>query len=954
MDMASLLSGPPDLSNVGLDLSNPHMSDTDQREAIQTDWDPKDDIGKALEPIQAVGTFAAFTSLKESDIQPTFVHGVGPVGFPLQGAAARQLIEKAQQAPYGKGGETLVDTSVRNTWELDAAQLDLSPKWAATVDWLSNWVSSNMGTTSAVIVQLYKMLIYEKGAMFKPHTDTEKIPGMFGTLVVCLPSKHEGGDLVIKHRNDTKTFKTSESQPSAACWFSDVTHEVLPVISGIRCVLTFNLAVSQSSERPSAGINDPETDGVRRAMIVCDGLDVSLFFAVLELREDGGCEEVYPEKRKRDYFDDYDNYGSGSKGWHEFIEVYESETVIKKLVNTEGVTLRSDMKIDASSFENNLIQDIEDPFEKGQRHKEDYSGHTGNEGVTATHWYRVTVAVIIPNDAADSFLIQGVAGHAAQDLLAQHLTKYADPAGTKDKSLRALSSLAGAAWSSAKFKATKNEFDPATVVFDITTALRFFEVVLSHRQYDLFNKAVGWLQSQAAAIAAPLFTVVGSKPTEEDFDLNPVKESLLKLSGDSARKSLILHWATRDVVPAAITASSGPGVTEADGAATVNIVKDYCDLELFRSSCTNSIVPIISNKARLSIISNKAGLSPFALSAVVTTIESAGQGIFDEATTLELCKPLLQNVLASLNLTWLVTFDKTAAPKSKSSTTQGSGYGHHQPPSRPAHIQPNLYITPELLARCFGACIQRGWDDLVTLLSSRIVAQAGNIPPAQFRPLWIPFLCHLITRLESARCPLSTSWCQELACAIMTAYLTKYIGKEPLRGADNRKPPVSCTCADCQALNRFLQSNERVWRFPADKPRRWHLHNVLDSSRSGCSHDTDRSTYPETLVVAKYNPAQEKRETWEERFSEAWADFARFDQEKLKMLLGEQWEPITTMRDLRLVTAPTQLEVPVHPHDSDDVQEIERPAGLPTNLVAGMKRPTQDWQLVADLFSIWS
>jgi hypothetical protein len=43
---------------------------------------------------------------------------------------------------------------------------------------------------------------------------TEKIPGMFGTLVICLPSPHQGGNLVAKHCGTSKTFKTDNSAQS--------------------------------------------------------------------------------------------------------------------------------------------------------------------------------------------------------------------------------------------------------------------------------------------------------------------------------------------------------------------------------------------------------------------------------------------------------------------------------------------------------------------------------------------------------------------------------------------------------------------------------------------------------------------------------------------------------------------------------------------------------------------
>lgn len=67
---------------------------------------------------------------------------------------------------------------------------------------------------------------------------------MFGTLVVCLPSQHTGGDVVLKFRGkETKltTATTSEWTTSYLAWFSDVPHEVEPVLTGYRIVLTFNL-----------------------------------------------------------------------------------------------------------------------------------------------------------------------------------------------------------------------------------------------------------------------------------------------------------------------------------------------------------------------------------------------------------------------------------------------------------------------------------------------------------------------------------------------------------------------------------------------------------------------------------------------------------------------------------------------------------------------------------------
>lgn len=35
--------------------------------------------------------------------------------------------------------------------------------------------------------------------MFKPHVDTPRSELQFGSLVVCLPTAHKGGQLVVQH-----------------------------------------------------------------------------------------------------------------------------------------------------------------------------------------------------------------------------------------------------------------------------------------------------------------------------------------------------------------------------------------------------------------------------------------------------------------------------------------------------------------------------------------------------------------------------------------------------------------------------------------------------------------------------------------------------------------------------------------------------------------------------------
>lgn len=47
--------------------------------------------------------------------------------------------------------------------------------------------------------------------IFSHTLSTEKAPGMFGTLVICLPSDYEGGAVVASHRGESKVFKTAST-----------------------------------------------------------------------------------------------------------------------------------------------------------------------------------------------------------------------------------------------------------------------------------------------------------------------------------------------------------------------------------------------------------------------------------------------------------------------------------------------------------------------------------------------------------------------------------------------------------------------------------------------------------------------------------------------------------------------------------------------------------------------
>ncbi|KAK4680502.1 hypothetical protein QC764_214040 [Podospora pseudoanserina] len=136
----------------------------------------------------------------------------------LSQSQAGKLIKCARQAPYGKGNETLVDTTVRNTRELGPTKFEpRNTEWPGYFNDTCTEIGKELGIDAPIRAELYKMLIYEKGALVKPHTDTEKIPGIFGTIVICRPSAHEGGDVVVTHFGQPQGLQNDRSQCLAHC-----------------------------------------------------------------------------------------------------------------------------------------------------------------------------------------------------------------------------------------------------------------------------------------------------------------------------------------------------------------------------------------------------------------------------------------------------------------------------------------------------------------------------------------------------------------------------------------------------------------------------------------------------------------------------------------------------------------------------------------------------------------
>lgn len=387
-------------------------------------------ITTILQEIKGNGTFVV-SEVEKFTIPGLHIEGFGEVGFPVTANQAQNIIGVSHKAPFGQGSKTIYDTSVRSVWEIDANLISFhNPDWQHFLNKIIKKVKNGLGfeKEKSVEANLYKLLVYEPGDFFLPHKDSEKEKGMFGTLIIGLPSNHKGGELEVNFDNRERSIDFSEACNSYKIpfvgFFADCIHEVKPVLSGYRICLTYNLIrTSKSSiQRPEfsnqqkeitalltscdtqfdkipkaillgheytpANFSIPNLKGhdKPRAEALLNGAEQAGYHAQLALvthYQNGQLETDY------NYYDSYRNnrYNEpdvdGTMG-----EVYEEETYIEHWIgqNPGLGNLYIEQK--------DIISELK--LGEGEPTEQEEEGFTGNAGMTIDYWYHYGALILWP------------------------------------------------------------------------------------------------------------------------------------------------------------------------------------------------------------------------------------------------------------------------------------------------------------------------------------------------------------------------------------------------------------------------------------------------------------------------------------------------------------------------------------------------------------------------------
>ncbi|KAK4683979.1 hypothetical protein P7C73_g6229, partial [Tremellales sp. Uapishka_1] len=174
--------------------------------------------------------------------------------FPLDEATASKLFDIAAPAPHQPGKKKVLDEALRQPHELKPRNfsLNIDPVNALNLTTLSTALLSEQ----PLMARPSKLDAYTNGGSFRsPRHNPPWREKPLGTLVFRLPSTFTGGDLVVRRKGQSVTFDWDKRVASGSvAWgffYSDCEHEVMPVNSGTRISLSYDIFAAAQHHNPN-------------------------------------------------------------------------------------------------------------------------------------------------------------------------------------------------------------------------------------------------------------------------------------------------------------------------------------------------------------------------------------------------------------------------------------------------------------------------------------------------------------------------------------------------------------------------------------------------------------------------------------------------------------------------------------------------------------------------------
>ncbi len=780
-----------------------------------------------LQQVDRPGTFVSHGSL-DPVLPGLEIAGIGTIGFPLALQQAELIRNLCDQAPYGRGEQTLVDTSVRRVWQMMPDKFRLKNRqWQQFLQGIVRTVEEELGLEGKQLEpQLYNLLLYEAGCFFLPHRDGEKVEGMVATLVVILPSDFTGGELVVRHdgnecRVDFGADEDCGYKTHFTAFFADCEHEVLPLREGFRLCLVYNLVLKNIKGSLTAPRNTECIDAV--ALLLqdwCDnrgetdsdklivkldhrytqnglawdslkGIDGAKAQILRRAADKAGCvahiaELTYWEQGLGEEYG-----GSWNRRWHSEMETADSARYNMQEIYETSLTARlwviegeqripfGELSVDEDEIVSRSgLTDI-NPVEE-------FEGYMGNYGDTLERWYRHAAIVLWPKECHFDVLCQLGTSAAivelssmVQDFKVAHPDQRSD---LKAKCVQLAQQIIDQ-WSCSRLDWQPPVMSPGDSDFD--------DVEDDDEDYD---------DSDDSA-------------EEDEDDLDSDEKNNDAPADDSGQLDANRH-----------TVSSFLSCLEFIG--DIALTQEFLRVVVPKDNSIQLTAPFLHYCRNQGLAHFSEGFKQLFRNTAPDTLDR------NVRLFVLLCSEEFQLKKEFSTLRAEVVQELVAALKSidkQKDDWQSSKINRLKILN---DMIPVLVTTEEL-------------EGLASLVSYTLAA------PQRYAPRLLASLqCQLKDWLiQHSRVPCAISnWLDA-----SVSFLQMETALEPQKPNDfKRTANIACRCNDCRELIDFLKSpTQSVYRFKVRKERRAHLHRIIDSKGCDVNHVTERKGSPQTLICTK-------------------------------------------------------------------------------------------------------
>jgi hypothetical protein len=722
----------------------------------------------------------------------------------------------------------------------------------------------------------------------------------------------------------------SDLEYSCAAWYSDVVHEVKPITSGYRLVLIYNLVQGSSGPITTAAsrtdsksrlknvlsqwsaICNRDNPGISRILAyklsykysisslsfntlkgsdnvkfqhldeVCKEKDFLLYLAHIKKEDSGACADNnawrYDEdsaRRDNGYeTDEYQRLRNGPTadekqdfgGCHEIIEFHRRSIQLTRVLDQNRTEVAKNIDF--------AIEDIaQGNIFKRAPDYENYTGYTGNEGVSTTHFYNDTIILVLPRRFRVDLLYMSVKTDPDHVLTwikrLQDDLDHTPDASTKLKLQRLCELIIKQRRkiTSSRLSWAREDGNSNTMMTAVArAALKVDDVVLLKEALQLLEgppplRIFGLIRTAIPGLGfvklRPALWVAFKKLTEVDSR----RSALLRIAGTPSATSGESLGANDRIVDEWISAHIGSilspqsSLTADDGTSLADMTKDFGPATLMQG-----IVPCIEIRS-----DNPA----FSLAFLFRLFELR-DGRIPASTLGEAYSKILGKLITQ-------------------QADSEQGISKHK-----FEISASQYM--QILEHCEILSLDGSIGSVFEKIED--VASAARIEA--FGILLLPYLDLLLAYLEErASDSILTNDCSDHVYTILETFSTRYVRPEPRNPAYRTClfQSVRCCCHDCLGLKAFMEDdNRKTWEKRVVQARRKHLQGQVSRELYRC--ETIASGMPHLLVITKVHGTYlQEHWRWRRRFNEARALIGRLDSNPwLRQLLGDTHDEIVNLR----------------------------------------------------------